>query len=183
MVEPFVLAVDKQNRKISLSLEQQGKEEVPLPEVGEIVEGAVDRVMPYGIFLKLDNGVSGLIPNSEMGTPRGTNHNKMFPAGTRMQVVVIGVDKQTKKISFSRNAVSEKVEKDDFSRYRTQGEQKSGADLGSFGELLQKHLQGNRERLAVSQAGPRRFDRDRFGARGAFSLSTARARTGFAGKR
>ena len=144
VVEPFVLAVDKQNRKISLSLEQQGKEEVPLPEVGEIVEGAVDRVMPYGIFLKLDNGVSGLIPNSEMGTPRGTNHNKMFPAGTRMQVVVIGVDKQTKKISFSRNAVSDKVEKDDFSRYRIQGEQKSAAELGSFGELLQRHLQGDK---------------------------------------
>ena len=146
VVEPYVLAVDKQNRKISLSLEEQGKEELPLPEVGDIAEGAVDRVMPYGIFLKLDNGVSGLIPNSEMGTPRGTNHNRMFPAGTRMQVVVIGVDKQTRKISFSRNAVSEKVEKDEFSRYRTgqQGDQKSSVELGSFGELLQKHLQGDR---------------------------------------
>jgi small subunit ribosomal protein S1 len=143
-VEPIILAVDKQNRKISLTLEQQSKEEVPLPEVGDIVDGTVDRVMPYGIFLKLDNGISGLIPNSEMGTPRGTNHSKMFPTGTRMQVVVIGVDKQTRKISFSRNQVSEKVEKDEFSRYRTgQTEQRSSSsELGSFGELLQKHLQG-----------------------------------------
>lgn len=146
VVEPYVLAVDKQNRKISLTLEQQSKEEVPLPEVGDIVEGAVDRVMPYGIFLKLDNGISGLIPNSEMGTPRGTNHSRMFPVGTRMQVIVIGVDKQTRKISFSRNAVSEKVEKDEFSRYRSgqQTEQKSSGELGSFGELLQKHLQGSK---------------------------------------
>jgi small subunit ribosomal protein S1 len=146
VVEPYVLAVDKQNRKISLSLEQQTKEEAPLPEVGEVAEGAVDRVMPYGIFLKLDNGVSGLIPNSEMGTPRGTNHSRMFPVGTRMQVLVIGVDKQSRKISFSRNAVSEKIEKDEFSRYRSgqQGEQKSSVELGSFGELLQKHLQGSK---------------------------------------
>ncbi|OPY69680.1 MAG: 30S ribosomal protein S1 [Syntrophorhabdaceae bacterium PtaU1.Bin034] len=145
-VEPYVLAVDAENRKISLSLEDQTKEEVVLPEVGEVVDGAVERVMPYGIFLKLDSGASGLIPNSEMGTPKGSNHSRMFPVGTRMQVVVIGADKQTKKISFSRNAVSEKVERDDFKNYRTElkGEEKSSAGLSSFGELLQRHLQSQK---------------------------------------
>jgi small subunit ribosomal protein S1 len=145
-VEPQVLAVDKENRKISLTLEQQSKEEVVLPEVGDVVDGFVDRVMPYGIFLKLDSGASGLIPNSEMGTPRGTNHSRMFPQGTRMQVVVIGADKDTKKISLSRNAVSEKVERDDFSRYRSnqqQGEQKETVSLSDFGELLKRHLKEN----------------------------------------
>jgi small subunit ribosomal protein S1 len=143
-VEPQVLAVDKENRKISLTLDQQSKEEVVLPEVGEVVEGFVDRVMPYGIFLKLDNGGSGLIPNSEMGTPRGTNHSRMFPQGTRMQVVVIGSDKDTKKISLSRNAVSEKAAQDDFSRYRSnqqQGGQRETANVSGFGELLQRHLE------------------------------------------
>ncbi|HUJ69677.1 MAG TPA: 30S ribosomal protein S1 [Syntrophorhabdales bacterium] len=146
MVEPLVLSVDKENRKISLSLEERVSEDAPLPEVGAVVEGAVDRVMSYGIFLKLDNGSSGLIPNSEMGTPRGTNHSRMFPVGTRLQVVVIGVDKESRKISLSRNAVSDKVEKDEFSRYRSgqQGEQGSPANLSGFGELLQKHLQGSK---------------------------------------
>jgi small subunit ribosomal protein S1 len=146
MVEPQVLAVDRENRKISLTLDNQSKEEIPLPEVGDIVDGTVDRVMPYGIFLRLDSGASGLIPNSEMGTPRGTNHSRMFPQGTRMQVVVIGADKETKKISLSRNAVSEKTEQDDFSRYRSNqkdgDQQKESANISSFGELLQKHLQG-----------------------------------------
>lgn len=147
MVEPQVLAVDQDNRKISLTLDTQPKEEIPLPEVGEMVEGSVDRVMPYGIFLRLDSGASGLIPNSEMGTPRGTNHSKMFPQGTRMQVVVIGADKETRKISLSRNALSEKTEQDDFSNYRSNqknGEQQkdTAPTLSGFGELLQKHLQG-----------------------------------------
>jgi small subunit ribosomal protein S1 len=146
-VEPQVLAVDKENRKISLTLDQQSKEEIILPEVGDAVEGMVDRVMPYGIFLKLDSGASGLIPNSEMGTPRGTNHSRMYPQGTRMQVVVIGADKETKKISLSRNAVSAKAEQDDFSRYRSNqnqgGEQKEAVNLSTFGELLQRHLQDN----------------------------------------
>jgi ribosomal protein S1 len=72
----------------------------------------------------------------------------MFQVGARMQVVVIGADKQTRKISLSRNAVSEKVEQDDFKRYRTQrgGDDQSPAALGSFGELLQRHLQGKKKR-------------------------------------
>jgi len=147
MVEPLVLSVDKENRKISLSLEERASEDAPLPEVGEVTEGTVDRVMSYGIFLRLDSGLSGLIPNSEMGTPRGTNHSRMFPQGTKLQVVVIGVDKESRKISLSRNAVSEKVEKDEFSRYRSgqQGEHGgSAANLSSFGELLQKHLRGSK---------------------------------------
>ncbi len=143
-VEPQVLAVDQANKKISLTLEQP-KEQVPLPEVGEVLEGVVERVMPYGIFLKLDTGASGLIPNSEMGTPKGSNHSRMFPPGTRMQVVVINSDKQTGKVSLSRGAVSDKQAQDDFKKYRSTSRGKSDDDsqagLGSFGELLQRHLQ------------------------------------------
>jgi small subunit ribosomal protein S1 len=139
-VEPFVIAVDETNRKISLALELQSKEQSTLPEVGDAVEGTVDQVMSFGIFVRLESGVSGLIPNSEMGTPRGTNHSRMFPPGTKMQVVVIAVDKEKQKITFSRTAVAEKAEHDSYSSYQTA--QKGEAGLGSFGELLQRHLQG-----------------------------------------
>jgi small subunit ribosomal protein S1 len=142
-VEPYILAVDAASRKISLTLESQSKEPVILPEVGEVAEGVVDRIMPYGIFIKLDSGISGLLPNSEMGTPRGSNHSRMFPPGTRMQVAVIGVDKERQKISLSRTAVSEQVEQDAFKTYRSTnkgGETASAASLSGFGELLQRHL-------------------------------------------
>jgi small subunit ribosomal protein S1 len=146
-VEPLVLAVDEANKKISLSLEQP-KEEIVLPEVGEVIEGAVERVMPYGIFLRLESGASGLIPNSEMGTPKGTNHSRMFPVGMKIQVIVIGSDKQSRKVSLSRHAVSEKVAQDQFKQYRTQqrDDDHTSSPLGSFGELLQKHLQAEEKR-------------------------------------
>ncbi len=142
VVEPYVIAVDEANRKISLSLELQSKEQPTLPEVGDTVEGTVDQAMSFGVFLKLENGMSGLIPNSEMGTPKGTNHSRMFPPGTKMQVVVIAVDKEKQKITLSRTAVAEKAEQDSYSSYQTS--QKSEAGLGSFGELLQRHLQGKK---------------------------------------
>ena len=76
----------------------------------------------------------------------------MFPQGTKLQVVVIGVDKESRKISLSRNAVSEKVEKDEFSRYRSgqQGEHGgSAANLSSFGELLAETPSGKQEQLII----------------------------------
>jgi small subunit ribosomal protein S1 len=83
-VEAYVTAVDPANKRISLSLQPRvPKEAVVLPDVGDVVEGVVDRVMSFGIFIKLDSGVSGLLPNSEVGTPRGTNHTKMFPEGMK----------------------------------------------------------------------------------------------------
>ena len=146
-VEPYVIAVDEATRKISLSIELQSKQKPVLPEVGDTVEGTVDQVMPYGIFLKLDSTLSGLIPNSEMGTPRGTNHSRMFPPGTKMQVVVIGSDKERQKISLSRTAVAGKAEGDEYSRYRSSQQSEEGGQggLGSFGELLQKHLQDKKK--------------------------------------
>ncbi len=120
-----------------------------------MVEATVERVMPYGIFLKLESGASGLIPNSEMGTPKGSNHSRMFPVGTKMQVIVIGSDKQTRKVSLSRNAVSEKVERDEFKQYRTQqkGDDQASSALGSFGELLQKHLERGRNAVGSARRG------------------------------
>ncbi len=149
-VEAYVLAVDPEKGKISLSLEQKLKpEEIELPEKGELIDGVVDRVMPYGIFLKMSSGLTGLIPNAEMGTSRGTDHSHMFPAGTDMQAVVIEVDKKHHRVRLSRKAVIKKTEQDEYSRYKNAAnvqEQKSSSGMGSFGELLKAKMD---EREAV----------------------------------
>jgi small subunit ribosomal protein S1 len=145
-VETYVLAVDPEKRKLSLSLQAKvDQEEVTYPEVGEILEGAVERVMPFGVFVKLPSGVTGLVPNSEMGTPRGTNHNKMFAPGAPMQVAVTVVDLAKGKVTLSRNAVSEQSDRAEFERYRSTGEDKGAAGLGSLGELLKARLDMDRE--------------------------------------
>jgi small subunit ribosomal protein S1 len=144
-IEAFVSGVDTANKRISLSKELNiNPEKVELPSEGETLEGVVDNVMPYGIFLKFNNGISGLVPNSEMGTPKGTNHSRMFPPGTAMTVIVTKVDHTTGKISLSKNLVGEKSAQVDFSKYKEQvkNEEKSASGMGSFGELLQAKLKG-----------------------------------------
>ena len=61
--------------------------------VGAIVQGIVDRIETYGLFLQIDGTRGrvgrGLIPNAELGTPRGSDMRKLFPPGTKLTAKVL----------------------------------------------------------------------------------------------
>jgi small subunit ribosomal protein S1 len=142
-VECYVLAVDASRRRISLSMQlKKDREKVKLPSVGETVEGVVEKVMPFGVFVKGADGFTGLIPQSESGTPRGSDLAKLFPVGDRVQAAVLEVDEERGKVTLSRKAASEKAEHEDYKRYREtqKSEQKGNNSIGTFGELLKAKL-------------------------------------------
>ncbi|MGO9378466.1 MAG: S1 RNA-binding domain-containing protein [Dissulfurispiraceae bacterium] len=144
MIEAYVIAVDQQSRKISLSVQPKAEpKKVTYPIAGEVIDGIVDKVLPFGIFVKIGEGVTGLVPNSEMGTPRGTDHSKTFLPGSAMQVLVIDVDADNAKVTLSRKGVIQKEEADDLKRYRESAAKgaKSESGLSSFGELLKARLE------------------------------------------
>lgn len=148
-VEAYVLSVDAQSRKISLSLQPRPKpEKVVLPDVGELIEGVVEKVMPFGIFIKTSSGVKGLIPNVEAGTQPGSDHKAMFPAGSQIQGIVTEVDAENKRIRASRKAVSEKEARQEYDQYVDSVREANGSSgLGSLGDILkakieEKRLQG-----------------------------------------
>lgn len=143
-VEVYVLSVDRQNRKISLSMQPKVEPaKIVLPAVGEILDGTVEKVMPYGIFMKMNNGVKGLIPNEEMGTPSGTDHRRMFPSGTELQVAVIDVDTANNKVRLSRKVIIEKAAQDEFNQYKesVRNSAAPSGSLGSLGEMLKAKLE------------------------------------------
>jgi len=144
LVDAYVLSVDQPNRRISLSIQPKVEPaKIILPAVGEILDGTVEKVMPYGVFLKMNNGITGLIPNTEMGTPSGTDHRRMFPSGTGMQVAVIDVDTANNKVRLSRKAVLEKMAQDEFNQYKEsiRDSDVSSGSLGSFGDMLKAKLE------------------------------------------
>jgi small subunit ribosomal protein S1 len=148
-VDVYVLSVDQQSRKMSLSMQPKAEPaKVVLPAVGEILGGIVEKVMPYGIFLKMNNGITGLIPTMEMGTPSGTDHRRMFPPGTEMQVAVIDVDTIHNKVRLSRKAVLEKAAQDEFTQYKESARKsaESSRGLGSLGDLLKAKLEEKKNR-------------------------------------
>jgi small subunit ribosomal protein S1 len=148
-VEAFVLSVDAPGRKISLSLQPKVEpKKIVLPEVGEAIDGVVDKVMRYGVFVKIKEGLTGLIPNSEMATVAGSDHKRMFPAGTAIQAVVIEVDKVTGKVRLSRKAAMDKTIQEEFDQYRDMGKgESSGSSLGSLGEILRAKLAEKKQQV------------------------------------
>ncbi len=143
-VEAYVIASDPQLRKISLSMQPKLEPKaVNFPAVGEIIDGNVERVMPFGIFVKINDGLTGLVPNSEAATSRGTDHGKIFPPGSTMKALVLEVDADKKKVLLSRKGFLERAEQEEYEQYRdsVKNEQKSKSGLGTLGELIKAKME------------------------------------------
>jgi len=103
-IECVVIGVDKQNEKVSLGLKQ--KTTSPWQDiegrypVGSKVSGKVVNVMNYGVFIRLEEGVEGLIHISEMSwTKRITHPSEMLNAGDEVEAIVLNMDKDKQEIS------------------------------------------------------------------------------------
>jgi small subunit ribosomal protein S1 len=103
-IEVVVLNVDKEKEKIALGLKQ--KQASPWEHVdekypvGTRVRGVVTNIMSYGAFVKLEEGVEGLVHISEMSWTKRINHpSEMVSVGEEIDVVVLEVNKAKQEIS------------------------------------------------------------------------------------
>ncbi|MBR6388374.1 MAG: 30S ribosomal protein S1, partial [Thermoguttaceae bacterium] len=103
-IEVIVLNIDYEKEKISLGLKQKTpspwehvEEKYP---VGSKVKGTVVNVMSYGAFVKLEEGVEGLVHISEMSWTKRINHpNEILTVGEEIEVVILGINKEKQEIS------------------------------------------------------------------------------------
>lgn len=137
-----VRAVDRGARKMSLAPAPDGlgvgaEARGPAVAIGALVHGSVDRIETYGIFLQIDGtrgrAGRGLVPNAELGTPRGADTRKLFPLGTKLTAKVLETGEG--KLRLSLRAVKDDEERADFDGFRAQSAQKG---LGTLGDLLRK---------------------------------------------
>lgn len=113
-------------------------------EVGANIKGKVTKIEKFGVFLEIKEGVVGLIPNVEMGTDRGTDHSKRFPVGTEIEVKILEVDSARKRIRLSRKALTDDSERGAYLEYKKSQKQEAPKSLGTFGDLLKAHLDGQK---------------------------------------
>ena len=103
-VEVMVLHVDKDREKIALGLKQKSASpwenvEKKYP-VGTRVTGEVVNVMTYGAFVKLEEGIEGLVHISEMSWTKRINHpSELVNIGDKIEVVVLGINRDKQEIS------------------------------------------------------------------------------------
>ncbi len=109
-VEVKVLNIDHEKEKIALGLKQT--ESSPWEEiegkfpVGARVKGEVVNIMSYGAFVRLEDGIEGLVHISEMSWTRRVNHpSEVVSQGEEVEVVVLEIDKNKQEISLGMKQV------------------------------------------------------------------------------
>ncbi|MBH06847.1 MAG: 30S ribosomal protein S1 [Phycisphaeraceae bacterium] len=103
-IEVKVLNVDREKEKIALGLKQ--KEDSPWHDIeakyppNTRVTGTATNIMSYGAFVKLEEGVEGLVHISEMSWTRRINHpSELVSIGQEVEVVILDINKNKQEIS------------------------------------------------------------------------------------
>ncbi len=77
-------------------------------KVGEIYEGVVTKIMEYGCFVKIEDGIEGLIHSSELDwANRNIKPEKVLSVSQKIKFKIVNIDKETKRISLSYKATLE----------------------------------------------------------------------------
>jgi small subunit ribosomal protein S1 len=143
-VEVVVLHFDRETGRVSLGYKQKSSdpwanvdERYP---VGAKVEGRIVSLTNYGAFVELEPGVEGLVHVSEMSWTRRVRHpSKLVNVGDPVEVMVLEVNKATKRISLGMKQVESDPWATIQERYqpgmRVQGKVRNLTDFGAFVEL------------------------------------------------
>ena len=136
----LVTNIDFDKRRVGLALAPEGSTPGEQFEsqiaVGTVISGTVERIEPFGIFLRIGPGQVGLIPNAEMGTPKNTDHRKDFPPGTTIKVAVLSIEDAGKRIRLSRTEALRMEEDAETKGYLQESARKGGGFAMTLGEAL-----------------------------------------------
>ena len=113
---------------------KEKKESVPAPKVGQVINGTIDRIEPYGVFVSFPGG-KGLIPASETGTDRGTDLKRHFKLGDTLQAALIDID-ASRKIRLSVTGAEKAEERASLEEWKKSQAKPGGKGFGTFADLL-----------------------------------------------
>ena len=111
-IEVQILHIDHEKEKIALGLKQRTPSPWETVEqkypVGSRIKGTVVNVMSYGAFVKLEEGIEGLVHISEMSWTRRISHpSELVQLDDEIEVVVLGINKEKQEISLGMKQTQE----------------------------------------------------------------------------
>ncbi len=143
VVKVKVLAIDEESGRVSLSV----KAALPAPwdgieqkiKEGDVLEGTVKRLAPFGAFVEVLPSVEGLVHISQISTKHiGTPH-EVLKEGDVVKVKVLAVNEQEKRLSLSIRELLEEDVEEDYHEYTTSTETTTGFQIGEvIGDQLKK---------------------------------------------
>jgi len=150
-IQAVVLKIDKDNEKFSLGIKQL--EANPWDDIqkrypiGTEIEGEVTNVTDFGAFVKLEEGIEGLVYSSELAQKRVEKPSDVVSAGERVKALITKVDPGEQKISLSIRAVHDQAERSALERV---AKEQSRQQTATLGDLLKSKMA---EKEAESDSG------------------------------
>ena len=140
-IHAVVLEVDQERKRIALGLKQM--EEDPwirfIPEtyvVGTVIRGTVTKTTNFGAFVQMDEDLEGLLHISELSEDKVEAPEEVVKIGQQVDVKVIKVDEENRKIGLSLKEVTEEESGQLSALYAEAGEGESPTAVGSVPENL-----------------------------------------------
>ncbi|MCH9852605.1 MAG: 30S ribosomal protein S1 [Alphaproteobacteria bacterium] len=103
-VQVKIIRFNKETQRVSLGMKQLEGDPWENVEdkypIGVKIKGKVTNVTDYGAFIELDSGLEGLVHISEMSwTKKSTNPNKLFSTSEEIEVMVLEIDREKRRIA------------------------------------------------------------------------------------
>lgn len=140
----MILKLDPKNERISLGLRQI----LPDPwaeiegryRVGDIIHGKVTRMVPFGAFVQLEEGIEAIIPNTELSHKRVKRPDDVVSVGQEVEVKVIDVRPEERRMTLSLRQLQDK---EPHQGRPSESYQSSGfSGRMTLGDLVGEKLQG-----------------------------------------
>ena len=138
-----ILSIDPEKKRIGVALLPEGSARAgsaagSRPEIvaGARLTGKVERHEKFGVFVFLAPGRTGLIPMSETGVAKEADVAKTFPVGADIEVVVLEVDAERRRIRLSAKAVLDAHEAAEVREYTERANPPAAEGFGSLADKL-----------------------------------------------
>ena len=144
-----ITKIDKETNRVSASVKALTEDPYDNIEkkykVGEIYEGEVTKIMDYGCFVRIEDGIEGLVHSSELDwTNRNAKPNKILSVSQKIKFKIVNIDKETKRISLSYKSILDNPWEKIKNQIGKQNKIKISniTDKAIFGELIESKLSG-----------------------------------------
>jgi small subunit ribosomal protein S1 len=109
-VQCKVISVDQERHRIALGLKQMQEDpwatDIPSKyQPGQVIKGKVTKLTNFGVFVGLENGLEGLLHISELADHKVENPEEVVKVGDEIEVKILRVDAEERKIGLSRKRV------------------------------------------------------------------------------
>ncbi len=137
-IEAVVLAIDKENRRINLGVKQLQqnpwkslKERHPK---GSVVSGNVTSIVDFGVFVKIDEDIEGLIHISQLSNERVEDPHTVCKVGEELKAIVLDIDEKKRKVTLSVKEYLNHLEEQEIIKYLDNGAEKT--DMVTLGDII-----------------------------------------------